>query len=304
MLTSSLTMLHYAGLGLTGFACVLAAEAMLSVRYRDFEVRGRRAGNRLKAQRESILWPLVQPFLSFCTAYITHLRFTKLRARIEMYLRQADEPYGLVPSEVLGLSLLVGLMTLTLATLQFSWALALPAAMLGFYLPYDKIRSLAAQRIQSVGRSLPTMTDLIVLSMEAGMDFVSAVRLLLAKTSGSDGKMPIRDELLTFINQLQLGRTRRAALEQLAHRVPADAVRSFTTAVIQAEEKGMPLRDVLRIQADVLRHKRIQEAESYISNANLQMMAPITIIILAMLSVIVVPVLSTMDSALQGGGTP
>lgn len=296
--------LHYGGLGLAGLACILTVEAVLSVHYRNFELRGRRAGNRQRTKSQSLLWPLLWPLLSLFTAYASHLQLPKLRARIELYLRQADDPSGLVPSEILGLSLLAGLTLGLLAGTQFSWTCALPAAALGVYMPFDKVRNLAQQRIQSVGRSLPTMIDLVVLSMEAGMDFVNSIKLLLAKSGNADGKMPIRDELLTFINQLQLGRTRRTALELMAQRVPAESVRSFTTAVIQAEEKGMPLRDVLRIQADVLRHRRIQEAEAYISNANLQMMAPITLIILAMLSVIVVPVLCTMDSALQGGAAP
>lgn len=302
MSIDTLHLLHYGSLALAGLACVFAAEAVLSVHMREFSVLGRRAGNRIKAAQETLFWSLLQPVVLAFTAYASHLRLPKLRAKIELYLRQADEPYGLVPSEVLGLSLLAGLSMFLLVGSWFSWWAGIPATALGLVLPYDKIRNMAHVRIRAVGRALPTITDLIVLGMEAGLDFVGAVKLLLAKTTTSDGKMPIRDELLTFMNQLQLGRTRRVALANMAQRVPADSVRSFTTAVIQAEEKGMPLRDVLRIQADVLRHKRVQEAEEYISNANLQMMAPITIIIMALLAVIVVPVLCTMDNALAGGG--
>lgn len=296
--------LKYAGLGLTGLTLALGMEAVLAVHYPSFEVRGRRAGNRERQLRGSPLWALILPLVQFCTAYAAHIRVPKVRAQLELWLRQADEPMGLVPSEVIGLSLLLSVALAAGATLLFSLPAALPAMLLGLYLPYDNVRSAAQTRVQTVGRSMPTMADLLVLAMESGMDFISAVRLLVSKTKVADGKMPIRDELLMFLHQLQLGRTRRAALDLLAVRVPAESVRSFTTAVIQAEEKGMPLRDVLRIQAEVLRHKRIQESEAYIQSANLQMMGPVMLVIAAMLIVIVVPTVTTMDSSLAGAGMP
>jgi len=296
--------LKYAGLGLAGLTLAVGLEAVLSVHYPSFEVRGRRAGNRERQRVASPLWAMLLPLVQFSTAYACHLRVPKVRAQLELWLRQADEPMGLVPSEVLGLSLLLSVALAGLATLLFAWPAAGPAMLLGLYLPYDNVRSAAQTRVQTVGRSMPTMADLLVLAMESGMDFIGAVRLLVSKTKVADGKMPIRDELLMFLHQLQLGRTRRAALELLAIRVPAESVRSFTTAVIQAEEKGMPLRDVLRIQAEVLRHKRIQESEAYIQSANLQMMGPVMLVIAAMLIVIVVPTVTTMDSSLAGAGTP
>lgn len=134
------------------------------------------------------------------------------------------------------------------------------------------------------------------------MDFIGSVKLLLTKSTIADGKMPVRDELLFFLHQLQLGRTRRSAMENLRKRVPVDAVRSFTISVIQAEEKGMPLRDVLRIQAEVLRHKRVQDAEAYIQTANLKLLAPILIVILALMAIIVVPMVVVVGDSLSGKG--
>lgn len=297
--------LRYLGLVIAGLAVALAIDAVLWVRYPDFEVTGRRAGNRLRALKEGSLLALLWTPLRFASAYAAMLPAPRMRARLERWLRQADEPYGLVPSEILGLSLMAGIALASVAWWQFAWPAALPALLLGIYLPYDSVRNKANSRIVVVGRAIPTMADLIVLSMESGMDFIGSVRLLVAKSSVADGKMPVRDELLMFLHQLNLGRTRRAALQLFAERVPADSVRSFVTAVVQAEEKGMPLRDVLRIQADILRHKRIQESEAYIAAANLQMLGPVMLVLAALLIVIVVPVVNTMGGALSGeGGVP
>jgi tight adherence protein C len=296
--------MKYIGLAVAGIAVAMLLDAVLAVRYPDYEVTGRRAGNRLRASKTSILFTLLWPFLRFFTAYAAVPQgqwIAKRRAELELWLRQADDPAGLVPSEVLGSSLMLGVVLAVVSAWQFFWPAALPAFLLGLYVPYDSIRGTAAQRIISVGRSVPTMADLIVLSMESGMDFIGSVRLLVAKTAVADGKMPIRDELLMFLHQLNLGRTRKVALKLFAERVPADSVRSFTTAVIQAEEKGMPLRDILRIQADILRHRRVQESEAYIANANLQMLGPVMLVIAALMIVIVVPVLNSMGDAMTGG---
>jgi tight adherence protein C len=291
----------YLGLCIAGLAVALGLDAVLAVRYPDFEVTGRRAGNRLRAARNSVLLPLVWPLLRFFTAYAALINVPKARARLELWLRQADDPAGLVPSELIGLGLMLGLALAVLMTWQFGWPAALPALLLGVYLPYDNARGTAEQRVVLVGRAVPTMADLIVLSMESGMDFIGSVRLLVSKTRVADGRMPIRDELLMFLHQLNLGRTRRSALQLFAERVPADSVRSFTAAVIQAEEKGMPLRDILRIQADILRHRRVQEAESYIATANLRMLGPVMVVVFALLVVIIAPVLNSMSGALAGG---
>ena len=286
-------------------ACALALDTILAVPCPDFETRGRRAANRLRALKETAFFPILLHVIRFFAGYA--VLFTKnmprLRARLDMWLHQADEPLGLVPSEVLGICILCGLAMALITAVEFQPLLALPAALLGIYVPYDRIRGLANERIRSVAASLPTFTDLLVLSMESGMDFISAIRLLIAKTDVNSGKMPIRDELRIFLYQLDMGMTRRAALLDLAQRVPSEAVQSFVTAIIQAEEKGMPLRDVLGIQAEVLRQKRIQDAIAYIDIANLRMMAPVMLIIVALMVVILAPVMTNIDTGLGGGGT-
>ncbi len=280
----------------------LVVHTFLSVGIPDFEIRGRRAGNRTRALQSGLLLPLLLPFIHFFTAYALLLRNERLRARLEVWLRQADEPLGLVPSEVLGLCLLCAVLLSIAAAVVITPLAAPPVCLLGLYVPYDQIRNAAQTRIRTVSRSVPTMADLIVLSMESGLDFIGSVRLLIAKTVVADGKMPIRDELLMVLNQLHMGRTRRDALLGFAERVPTEAVRTFVTSIVHAEEKGMSLRDVLRIQAEVLRHKRVQEAEAYISAANVQMLAPIMIVVLALMAVILVPMVTNMSNVLTAGG--
>lgn len=291
------------GLGFGAVSLALALDTVLAVPCPDFETRGRRAANRLRALKEGFFFALFLPVIRFFTGYAALIKAPKVRARLEVWLRQADEPLGLVPSEVLGLSILAAIVAALVTAVEFQPILALPAALLAAYVPYDRMRGLANERIRAVAGSLPTFTDLLVLSMESGMDFISSIRLLISKTGDSKTQeMPIREELIIFLHQLDLGITRRQALLNMAERVPAEAVQSFVTSIIQAEEKGMSLRDVLRIQADVLRQKRIQDAVAYIEVANLKMMGPVMVIIVALMVVILAPVLANVDSSLSGAG--
>lgn len=292
----------YAAMLLLGVSLAVGLDAVFSPTCPNFEVRGRRAGNRRRALATSPMFVMIQPLLRFFTGYAVLLNIPKIRARLELWLRQADELGGLVPSEIVALCLMAATFLGGFVYWQILPLMAPFAALLGLVLPYDTVRGAARNRILTIGRGIPTMADLIVLSMEAGMDFIGSVRLLVTKSAIADGKMPVRDEFLMFLHQLQLGRTRRAALELLRKRVPTDAVRSFTISIIQAEEKGMPLRDVLRIQAEVLRHKRVQDAEAYIQTANLQLLAPILLVILALMSIIIVPMVIVVGESLGGGG--
>ncbi|HRI49274.1 MAG TPA: type II secretion system F family protein [Pseudomonadota bacterium] len=290
------------GLALLGAGVGLTLDTILSVRCPDFEVRGRRAANRLRGLKDSGIYPPLLQVIRFMAGYAALIKAPRLRARLELWLQQADEPLGLVPTEIMGICLLAGLVAALAASLLLTPLLGIPALLMGMYMPYERVRALAQERIVSIGASLPTYIDLLVLSMTAGMDFVGAVRLLVAKTDVKRGKMPIRDELLIFLNQLDLGRTRQEAMENLARRVPADSVLSFTAACIQAEQKGIPLRNVLRIQAEVLRQKRLADSLAYVDTANLKMLGPIMLVIVALMIVILAPVLLSVGDVVNGGG--
>jgi len=98
------------------------------------------------------------------------------------------------------------------------------------------------------------------------------------------------------LQSLQLGRTRRRALEELAERVPSDAVVEFVGAVVQAELRGSPLVEVLRIQAEVSRRKRSVRAEELAAKAGVAMMGPLVLVFLAILLLIVAPMVLRLQS--------
>ena len=115
--------------------------------------------------------------------------------------------------------------------------------------------------------------------MGAGLDFIGAVRHVVEKWS--DKRDPLCEELSRFLHELSLGKTRNEALEDLAYRAPTELVKAFVTNAIQAEKRGTPLVEILRIQADVARTKRFQTAEKIAGRAGVVILMPLMFIFAA-----------------------
>ena len=149
--------------------------------------------------------------------------------------------------------------------------------------------------MKRVNRRLPHAIDLLALSMSAGLDFPGSVRQLVEKSGSPDD--PLVEELTLMLQSLQLGRTRRQALEEFAARAPTDAVIEFVAAVVQAEMRGNPLVDVLRIQAEVSRRKRTVRAEEAAAKAGVALAAPLILVFLTILILIVAPIVMKLQSS-------
>jgi tight adherence protein C len=158
------------------------------------------------------------------------------------------------------------------------------------------ISSTAADRFKEVNRRLPYAIDLLALAMGAGLDFPGAVRQVVEKSGAPDDALV--EEFTLMLQGLQVGRTRRQALEEFASRVPSDAVNEFVGSVVQAELRGNPVANVLRIQAEVSRQRRSVRAEEAASKAGVAMVAPLMMVFVCILILIVAPMIMKLQ---QGG---
>ncbi len=122
-----------------------------------------------------------------------------------------------------------------------------------------RLHSLAIRRMWRIKTRLPYFLDLVNLLMEAGSTFLNALREACREFS----QQPVGEEFGRVLAELSMGRNRSAALESLRDRLQDDEVTSLVGAIIQGEEHGSPLVQVLRGQADFLRVKRTQRARNY-----------------------------------------
>jgi tight adherence protein C len=130
-------------------------------------------------------------------------------------------------------------------------------------------------RHSSIRRALPFVLDLLTLSVEAGLDFMSALQRNLVRRPMD----ALGEELLRVIREIQLGRTRAQALADMAGRVQLPDLRAVVNALIQADELGVSIGSILRIQSDQMRQRRFERAERLANEAPVKMLFPLLLFI-------------------------
>lgn len=150
---------------------------------------------------------------------------------------------------------------------------------------YHKVK----QRHWSIQRSLPFVLDLLTLSVEAGMDFISALQRN-CKLRKLD---PLNEELLRMTKEIQVGLSRKEALKNMADRVRQSDLKAVAYSLIQADELGVSIGSILRIQSEQLRSRRFDRAEKLAAEAPVKMLGPLMLCIFPAVFIILLgPVLS------------
>ena len=198
----------------------------------------------------------------------------------------------------LALRLLMGLLGVLLTILAISAkqpSAALLCALLFLVYPGTWLKSLIRKRHLSILKALPNVLDLLTLSVEAGKDFLTALREITARRS-SDA---LNDELIRTLHEIQLGKGRQTALKEMAGRVRQAELTSVLNSIIQADELGVSIGQLLRIQGDQLRAKRFARAEKLANEAPVKILFPVVIFIFPSVFLILMgPILSQAMKAL------
>lgn len=163
--------------------------------------------------------------------------------------------------------------------------------LIGFTFPAMNLGEKIKKRQKSIALQLPNSLDLLTISVEAGLDFMSAMRRVVEKHP--DG--PLKEELERFFKQTELGRPRREALREMATRVQLQDLTAVVSALIQADRLGVSIGPILNTQSEMLRIRRAQRAEKLAQEAPVKMMAPLIICILpSVFIMILAPVIIQM----------
>jgi tight adherence protein C len=152
--------------------------------------------------------------------------------------------------------------------------LAILFVLIGFVLPDIFVSFKARSRREEIRSELPDALDLLAVSVEAGLGFDAAISKLTEHMEG-----PLIDEFALSLGEMRIGETRRAALEKMVHRVQAPEIASFVRAIIQADELGISLGRILRVQATDTRNKRQAAAEEKAMKAPIKMLFPTALFI-------------------------
>lgn len=177
--------------------------------------------------------------------------------------------------------------------------LAVAMVTAGFMIPDLLFNGRARARMNEISNDLPDVLDQITISVEAGLGFEAALGHV---AEGIDG--PIGEELRRTLHDIRLGMTREQAFGNLVKRADVDELRHFVLALQQAEKLGVPIADVLRVQASELRVIRRQKAEENAQKLPVKMIFPLILCILpALVIVLLAPAVFDFFDLFPTGGS-
>ena len=180
-------------------------------------------------------------------------------------------------------------------TLQRVALFVLPIV-LGFFAPDAWLQRKKNDRQGAILRALPDLLDLLVISVEAGLGFDSALSRVVATVPG-----PLSEEFFRMLQETRVGVSRRDAMRHLMDRTDVDELRSFMLAMIQAEAFGVTIARVLRVQADEMRVKRRQRAQEKAFAAPVKLVFPLVFCIFPALFIVLLGPAAIQIAAAFGG---
>jgi tight adherence protein C len=140
----------------------------------------------------------------------------------------------------------------------------------------------ARSRKEAIRAELPDCLDLLAVSVEAGMGFDGAIQKLTDHMEG-----PLVDEFSLALGEMRVGESRADALRHLVDRVDVNEMAAFVRAIIQADQLGISLGRILRVQAADARHRRQAAAEEKAMKAPIKMLFPTALFIFPAMFVVV-----------------
>ena len=296
--------IRYLVIVLLAAAAAIAVYAVASAPSRVASRLGMRGLKRLRALEKNEQWRSIEPLVRWLGVRVSGILTDDQRKSLDKQLSLAGDFLGITAEEYVGLSILSFIGGVVFGVIA-GWLTGMGVVMLiivaplGGALPYLQVASAATLRMKQINRNLPYAVDLLALAMSAGKDFPGAVRQVVEKSSDPDDALI--EEFSRMLQELGIGRTRKQALLGFAERAPIETVQEFVNSVVQAEEKGNPLADVLQIQAGMSRMRRSVRAEQAAAKAGVQMIGPLALLLLCIIALILGPMF--LKLAASGGET-
>ena len=211
--------------------------------------------------------------------------------RIREKLELAGNPHGWTVERVMagkvvgfGAALVVSLVLSLLMGVGFlpTLGIVVLASLAGYNAPNMYLYQQTYDRAEKLQRALPDAIDLLTISVESGLGFDAACAQVARNTEG-----PLADEFARMLQEMQIGRGRSEALRSLGERTNLPDLRSFVSAMVQADAFGIPVGQVLRVQSSEIRVKRRQWAEEAAQKVPVKILVPLIFCILPCLFIAV-----------------
>jgi len=228
--------------------------------------------------KDRVLVPLVRNIAGITTRMTPQKQLAQTRRKLELAGSTSD-PGTFYATRIAmtlvfgGAGAMLGFMVME-ETMMMGLAYTGGGALLGFIFPMMSLNSKIRKRQESIVKALPDALDLLVICVEAGLGFDMAMGKVYEKW---DNELALA--FGRVLREIQLGKLRREALKDMADRMDVPDVNAFTAAIIQADQLGVSMSKILRVQSDQMRTKRRQRAQEKAQQAPVKMMIPMVLLI-------------------------
>ncbi|MDP4092179.1 MAG: type II secretion system F family protein [Bacillota bacterium] len=243
--------------------------------------------NNIKNQDNELNQPIfvrvIKPVLDDISKIIIKITPKEITGSLEKKIVMAGNPFnmtvkGWVNLQLLFLTLLPGL------TLLIGYSRKLPSKnvilmclaeiILGYLLPNTILKNKIKERQKKIMAVLPDVLDLLTVSVEAGLGFDGAISKVIERMPG-----PVSDEFGDVLNEIKVGKQKKDALKDMADRVGVQDLTTFVSSIIQADQFGVSIGNVLRLQSDQIRQKKKQRIQEKAMKAPVKMLIPMVLFI-------------------------
>ena len=253
-------------------------------------------------QRMPQLYRMFRPLIKYVAGIVRHIPLGDTRPQYKRRIDRAGLAFDMSPDDFLAIKLLVTAMMFGFALLVYYGNVArepltlILGFVLGFFWPDARLGDVIGKRERSIQKSLPDFLDLLVLSVESGLDFVGATR----KVAEHFQPGPLTWEFRGLLRNINLGKSRNDALREMGGKLNLPDITTFVNSVVQATEAGAAMGLVLRTQAAEMRSRRFQRAEKLAYEAPVKMLLPLVAFIFPAVFIIVLGpiILSFIESGI------
>ncbi len=228
------------------------------------------------------------PFFQKASNLITRYSTTASAESLKKKLRMAGSPMGLGASEFVGIKVVL---MISFSAMGFFMGLSggfesgalmtIAGGLLGTIIPDFWLKSKISERKMEIQYEMPDVLDLLTVSVEAGLGFDSAISKVVEKSSGV-----LASEFKGLLHEIRMGKPRREAMIELKDNVDVEDVSSFVATLVQADQLGVSIGKVLRVQSESMRVKRRQRAQEAALKAPIKMLLPLVFCIFPTLFVV------------------
>ncbi|MDQ3927509.1 MAG: type II secretion system F family protein, partial [Chloroflexota bacterium] len=226
---------------------------------------------------------VIKPLIAGMTKFFGKLAPSKGMEKLRLQLVLAGSPFNMQVAEFTGVRFMGGIMLGALALgVSLLMQTALPQLMMysllgmvvGYILPVFWLRGRIKKRQKVILKTLPDAIDLMTISVEAGLAFDGAMQRVADKWDND-----LSAEFGRALAEMRVGKSKRDALRELVARTGVADLSTFVASIIQADQLGVSIAKVLRIQSEQMRIRRRQRAEEQAHKAPILMMIPMVFLI-------------------------